>query len=250
MTDVKQRMSGRVALVTGGGSGLGRATSMCLADAGAEVVVADIDAEGAQVTAKQITSAGGRATAVRLDVTDTAAVDRVVADTAAQHGDAFDCLINNAGLDVGSDIAEVRDEQWQRVFGVNVDGPMRMTRAFLRHVTSTGDRSTPADVICVVSISAVTVGSGASAYNASKAALLKFTEVLQSEARERSLPVRACALSPSAMNTPMMDQWGLPPEKMMDPAEIGRLIVTIVSLPPDMMVQSLIVTSRVEHYPR
>lgn len=245
-----QPMAGRVALVTGGASGLGRATSLCLAAAGAHVVVADIDDQGASVTVEQVRKAGGKATSVHLDVTDSQQVDRVVDETAATYGSSFDCLVNNAGLDRGSDILEVSDEQWHRVFGVNVDGPMRMTRAFLRHLNGGGQRRVPADVVCVVSISAVTVGTGASAYNASKAALLKFTEVLQAEARERGLPVRACALSPSAMDTPMMEQWNLPQEKMMDPSAIGRLIVNVVTLPPDMMVQSLIVTSRVEQYPR
>lgn len=250
MSRDEQVMTGRVALVTGGASGLGRATSLCLAASGAHVVVADIDDDGAATTAEQVREAEGQATSVHLDVTDAREVDRVVDETATTYGSAFDCLVNNAGLDRGSDILEVSDDQWRRVFGVNIDGPMHMTRAFLRHVSTGGSRRIPADVVCVVSISAVTVGTGASAYNASKAALLKFTEVLQAEARERELPVRACALSPSAMDTPMMEQWNLPQAKMMDPSAIGRLIVSVVTLPPDMMVQSLIVTSRVENYPR
>ena len=250
LPDEQQDMSGRVALVTGGGSGLGRATSLELGARGAHVLVADIDADSAGKTAAAIGEHGGSAEAVRLDVTDSAAVDAVISDAASAHGAAFDCLISNAGTDRGADIPDVTDEQWHGVFAVNVHGPMYVTRAFVRHVLQHGERETPADIVCVVSISALTVGSGASAYNSSKAAMLKYAEVLQSESRERRWPVRVMALNPAAMNTPMMDQWNLPEEKMMDPAVVAGLIHTAVTLPPQVLLQSLVVTTRNEYFPR
>ena len=243
-------MDGRVALVTGGGSGLGRATSLELAGAGAHVVVADVNTDGARATVKRITEDSGSAEEASLDVSDPAQVDRLLQRLFAEHGQRFDCLVNNAGTDRGADVPEVSDEQWHGVFGVNVHGPMHTSRAFVRGVLARGERPAPADILNVVSISALTVGSGAGAYNSSKAALLKLTEVLQSEARERGWPVRVCALNPSAMNTPMMDQWHLPEEKMMDPAQVARLIHVAVTLPPDMVLQTLVVTSRTENYPR
>lgn len=243
-------MTGRVALVTGAGSGLGRAVSLDFADAGAHVLVTDINEGGAKETVDLVHDAGGCAAVVPLDVTDPDQVDAVVAVASKTYGAAFDCLVNNAGTDRGSDIVDIEDEQWRAVFAVNADGPMHLSRAFLRHVRATGEEMELADIVCIVSISALTVGSGAGAYNASKAALLKFTEILQTEARERGLPVRACALSPSAMRTPMMDQWHLPDEKMMDPGAIAALARTVVTLPRDMMVQSLVVTGRTEFYPR
>ena len=250
MTTSERDMTGRVALVTGGGSGLGRATSIELAAAGALVVVADRNVDGAKATVEAIASNGGNGMAVSLDVSDAAQVDRLVDELFAEHGEHFDCLVNNAGTDRGADLPEVSDEQWHGVFGVNVHGPMHTSRAFVRGVLARGARSTPADILNVVSISALTVGSGAGAYNSSKAALLKLTEVLQTEARERGWPVRVCALNPSAMNTPMMDQWHLPEEKMMDPAAVARLIRVALTLPPDMVLQTLVVTSRSENYPR
>jgi NAD(P)-dependent dehydrogenase (short-subunit alcohol dehydrogenase family) len=184
-------------------------------------------------------------------VADRAAVDRVVAELSAAYGARFDCLVSNAGTDRGSDLVDVDDEQWHAVFGVNVHGPMYLCRAFVRHLQDVGAGATrPADIISVASISALTVGAGAGAYNASKAAMLKLAEVMQTEARERGWPARVSVLNPAAMNTPMMDQWGLPDEAMMDPAVVAGLVRTAITLPPDVVLQSLVVTKRSEYYPR
>ncbi len=246
-------MTGRVAVVTGGGSGLGRAISRALAGAGAHVLVADVDADGAKETVRLVDDGPGSAEAAALDVTDSAGVDAFFADAFSVHGAALDCLVNNAGTDRGADVVDVEDEQWHGVFAVNVHGPMYTSRAFLRGLLAVDGgtpRERPADLVSVVSISALTVGSGAGAYNASKAALLKLTEVLQSEVRERGLPARVTAVNPAAMSTPMMDQWHLPAERMMDPANVARLILTAVTMPPEVVLQNLVVTPRSEYFPR
>ena len=241
-------LEGRVALVTGGGSGLGRAICVDLAGRGAHVLVADIDVAGGEETARLVGESGGSAEVVSLDVTDRAAVDRVVAQAAEQHGARFDLLVNNAGTDRGADLVEVDDDQWHGVFAVNVHGPMYLSRAFVRHLQDAG--ATTGDVVCVVSISALTVGAGAGAYNASKAAMHKLAEVMQTESRERGWPARVSIIDPAAMATPMMDQWGLPPERMMDPAIVAGLVRTAVTLPPEVVLQNVVVTLRNEYYPR
>ena len=243
-------LAGRVALVTGGASGLGRATCVDLASHGAHVLVGDIDTEGAKRTVALVEDTGGTAEPVALDVTDRVAVDEAVTAASSQHGPAFDLLVSNAGTDRGADLVDVDDDQWRGVFAVNVHGPMYLARAFVRHLQQVEKRRRPGDIVCVVSISALTVGAGAGAYNASKAAMLKLAEVMQTEARERGWPARVCALNPAAMNTPMMDQWQLPQERMMDPAIVAGLIRTAVTLPPEVVLQSLVVTLRNEYYPR
>ena len=242
-------LADRVALVTGGGSGLGRAISRDLAGAGAHVLVADIDADGAKQTVALVEETGsGSAEAVALDVTDRTAVDEAVEHASSTCGERFDLLVNNAGTDRGDDLVDVDDERWHQVFAVNVHGPMYLSRAFVRHLQATGAGT--GDIVNVVSISALTVGAGAGAYNSSKAAMHKLAEVMQTESREREWPARVSIIDPAAMATPMMDQWGLPPERMMDPAIVAGLVRTAVTLPPEVVLQSLVVTLRNEYYPR
>jgi 3-oxoacyl-[acyl-carrier protein] reductase len=235
----------RAVLITGGGSGLGRALARRLAAAGAHSVVADIDADAAESTAHWVTESGGSASSCRLDVTDPDSVAEAIDATAARFGDRFDALVNNAGTDRGAGILDITDKQWHDVVAVNQSGPLYTTRHFLRTL-GTAERSYPADVVNVISISAITVGADAAAYNSSKAALAMLTKIMQREAYEYRWPARIHGLMPSAMNTPMMEQWQLSEEVMMDPDTVASAIEFLLTLPPDTFVQNLVINSRRE----
>jgi NAD(P)-dependent dehydrogenase (short-subunit alcohol dehydrogenase family) len=224
-------LAGRTALVTGGGSGLGRATCLRLARGGACVIAGDVRPDAARETAKLVAEGGGAAVPIEMDVTQPGQVREVIDALFGEYGESFDCLVNNAGTDRGAGVLDITDEQWQQVLGVNQSGPLFTTREFLRHVVA-GERESPADVVNVISISAVTVGADAAAYNSSKAAVAKLTEVMQREAHEYRWPARIHGLLPSAMDTPMMDQWHLSDEVMMDPDTVAAAIEFMITLPP------------------
>jgi NAD(P)-dependent dehydrogenase (short-subunit alcohol dehydrogenase family) len=246
MGAVNRPLRDRVILVTGAASGLGRCTAIRLAGGGARVIAADLDVAAAEQTARRCVEAGGEGRPLQLDVADPAAGRDAIGQLFEEYGPSFDCLVNNAGTDRGADVLSLDDEQWRQVMGVNVDGPLFLTREFLRCVVAGGPRQFPADIVNVISISAITVGTAAAAYNASKAALAKLTEVVQREAHEYEWPARIHGLMPSAMNTPMMDQWHLADEVMMDPDTVASAIEFMVTLPPDTFVQNLVINSRRE----
>ncbi|MDQ1721763.1 MAG: hypothetical protein QOI26_1497 [Pseudonocardiales bacterium] len=235
----------RAVLITGGGSGLGRAIARRLAAAGAHPVVADVDVEGAEATVRLVSDVGGTASSCRLDVTDPDSVAEAIEATAARFGERFDALINNAGTDRGAGILEISNQQWHDVLAVNQSGPLYTTRQFLRTLGA-AERGYPADVVNVLSISAITVGADAAAYNSSKAALAMLTKIMQREAYEYRWPARIHGLMPSAMNTPMMDQWQLSQEVMMDPDTVASAVEFMLTLPPDTFVQNLVINSRRE----
>ena len=123
------RVEGKVALVTGGASGIGAETARRLAREGAGVVVTDIDGAGAQAIADEIIAAGGSAAAFQHDVTDEARWAEVVAETQTLFG-RIDVLVNSAGVGGGEPILEATLESWRRVTGINLDG----TFLGIRHV--------------------------------------------------------------------------------------------------------------------
>lgn len=185
-----------VAFVTGGGSGIGRETALAYAEAGARVVVADIDRAAAGRVAAEM--ADGRALPLGLDVTSEAQVVEAFA-AAMSHWGRLDHLFNNAGIRGGSDEAHVMSEaEFRRVMDINVAGAFLCQREALKLMYGAG-RGT---IVNMASIMGFTTGTGALHYTASKHAVIGMTKAAAFEAAPRG--VRVNAVAPGTTETPLM----------------------------------------------
>src|SRR5206468_8494919 len=189
-------LTGKVAIVTGGGRGIGQATAFRLAEAGATVIVADANAESALATAAAIRDRGGAgAEGVALDVTDAAAVTATINRVAEKHG-RLDVLVNNAGIFPFRPFFESDDALWQKTYEVNVMGAMRCTRAAAPHMQRAGGGS----IVNLASIAGMRPEGDLAHYETSKGAVLMMTKSLAWELKE--LQIRVNCVAPGGIQTP------------------------------------------------
>jgi meso-butanediol dehydrogenase/(S,S)-butanediol dehydrogenase/diacetyl reductase len=193
------RMSGRVAVVTGAGTGIGRATCVRLAEEGAEVVVTSRTAANVDATCDEVeATVGCRPVGLALDVADRSAVDAVMEEVAARHG-RIDVLVANAGIELlaAPSITETSDEDWHRVLAVNASGVFYSCRSALRHMPDGGA------IVTVGSINALIAWEHDAAYCASKGAVLQLTRAIALDTAPRN--IRANCVCPGVIDTPMAD---------------------------------------------
>jgi len=235
-------LEGKVAWITGAGTGIGLAGAQALAQAGAVVVMSGRRAEVLEREAGQIRAAGGSAEVEPLDVSDHEQVGRVAAAILHRHG-RVDILVNSAGLNVANRYWRNQTlEGWDEVIGVNLDGSFYATLAVLPAMRTQRDGL----VINVSSWAGVyhAALTGA-AYNASKHAVVAMTETINME--ECANGIRACAICPAEVATPILDRRPTPPSpedraRMLQPDDLGRTIRFVAEMPAHACVNQIIIS--------
>lgn len=210
-----------LALVTGGGRGIGAATSLALAAQGYRVIVTDVLVVEGQAVAEQIRALGGHAEFHELDVTSTERVNAVIATAEKAHG-AFSLLVNNAGFVNPVPLDALDDAQWDRVLDANLKGMLRVCRAAAPGmiVAKRGGA-----VVCLSSIAGYTVGwEGRLAYSASKAGIAGFVKSLAMELGPHN--IRVNGIAPAGLHT-TADQ--VPLRRVGTPEDIANVVVMLAS---------------------
>ena len=192
------RLDGKVAIVTGGASGLGLASALLFGGEGAKVAVADLDGAGANRAAGEIAAAGGEAIGIELDVTDAAAVEQAVADTIARFG-RVDVLFANAGIPGEGNAASLDRADWDRVIAVNLTSVWLSMRAVLPHMAERGRGA----ILATASVAGITGVPNTPAYSAAKGGVVALTRQVAVDFAGQG--VRVNAICPGPVLTPLFE---------------------------------------------
>jgi len=193
------RLPDKVAIVTGGASGLGRGIALALAREGARVAVVDLNEAGARDTVEAIAKDGGQAAAWRADISDKARIDLVVAEVIARWG-TVDILVNNAGLDRVGPFVSSSEAEWDLILRVNLKGPIVCTRAVLDEMTRKGYGK----IINIASDAGRVGSTGEAVYSAAKGGIIAFTKTIARETARHRLNVNCVCPGPS--DTPLFQE--------------------------------------------
>ena len=229
---------GKVALVTGGAQGIGRAVALMLAENGCDVVISDINMEMARTTAAEIEKTGRRALAVQADVARFEDGERMIRETLEGLG-RIDILVNNAGITRDKLILRMSEEDWDTVLDVNLKGAFNCTRAAVRYMS----KQRSGRVVNIASVVGLMGNVGQANYAASKAGLIGFTKTVGREFASRGITVNAVA--PGYIDTPMTQALPekakeelmklIPMDRLGTPTDVAKVVLFLVASGSDYM---------------
>ncbi len=191
-----QNFEGRVAVITGAASGIGKALAERAAKLGMKLALADFDSDGLTNTGHQLAETGSEVFTATLDVTDSQAMEQFAADTLARFGAAH-LLFNNAGVGGGGKLWEVTQREWQWVIGINLNGVFNGIRAFTPALLAAGE----GHIVNTASVAGLMSAPGTSSYTVSKHAVVAMSEVLAGDLRGEDADIGVSVLCPSFVNT-------------------------------------------------
>ena len=230
------RLAGKIAIVTGSSSGIGKAIALTFAREGARVVVAARRRALCEQVVKQVQERGGEATAIQTDVADEAQVERLIAETVKRFG-RLDILVNNAGIGGGGRIADTSTETFDQVINTNLRGTFFCCRAGFRQMKKAGGGT----IINMSSVTGVQAWAGTGTYSASKHAIMALTKALADEGRPHKIKVSA--ICPGGVADELVDASPKEIERSekISPFDIAETAVYLATLGPHAVVHQVIV---------
>jgi NAD(P)-dependent dehydrogenase (short-subunit alcohol dehydrogenase family) len=191
------RFSAKVAVITGGGAGIGKATAVAFAQEGAAVVVADIDAKAAESVAAEIIAAGGQAKAVQADVSRSADAQRISAEAVEAFG-GIDVLVNNAGIQTYGTVVDTDEETWDRTINVNLKSIFLVSKYCVPEIIKRGGGA----VVNMTSVQGMASQKRVVAYAATKGGIIAMTRTMALDHAPDS--IRVNCVCPGSVDTPML----------------------------------------------
>ena len=235
MTMLFPSLQGKVAIITGAGSGIGRATALALAKSGVQVVLASRTRQNLEIVAHEITTIRGKALAISTDVTSETQVEHLVTQT-VNHFERIDILITSAGGAVFGPLTESRTEDWDALISINLRGIYLCCKQVLKVMLP----QKQGHILNVLSIASQMILPNSTAYTASKFGALGFTKVMAAEVRSQG--VKVTAVIPGAVDTPLWDKSGgdLDREKMLSPEDVAAAMLSIIAQPPTIYTDEIV----------
>ncbi len=230
------KLDGKVAVVTGASKGIGKAIASAFAAAGAKVVLAARTRETLEQVAAELTESGAEAVAVPTDVTDVAAVQRLIEQTLDTY-QRVDILVNNAGIGYFGPVVDFAPDDWDAVLDSNLKAVYLCAKYMLPSMLAQGS----GQIINVLSIAAKVPFEASAAYCAAKAGALALTKVLAAEVRQQN--IRVTAVLPGSVHTPFWDDVPEPPdfEQMLKPEHVAGTVVSVCQQPLGMVTEEIVV---------